>query len=376
MTPATRRRLLGGDYTEDDVREILDSLSSVLKADQRKELEHAAHTHVLVLSQLFKQAEGMGLNFSVDTSELENQSLLSEMKQFEEDTNERKATEAKMSVSRGPTLATLSKAGDAAGHLDLVRKNNELEDEVRQWKQRLEAANSDLRVTQEELEMYKQMREPTRRTDDFLAPVGLDTHAMQEELQTTQATLEETENEMRKQREITQRAEEDLRRALDDTQRLRKDSEDDKGTIDQLKGKVSDMRRDTNKIKAEVFKEKKRAEQRNENLDKYIDEIATLTKRDKELQDEADKAALTMSQQLEAANSDLRVTQEELEMYKQMQGEKVDQSKQFQQLKKVGAPPTARERESGPTLSRGQSVAPTPSQLSVELFHAWVYACD
>ena len=41
-------------------------------------------------------------------------------------------------------------------------------------------------------------------------------------------------------------------------------------------------------------------------------------------------------QQLEAANSDLRETQEELEMYKQMQGEKVDQSKQFQQLKKVG----------------------------------------
>ena len=60
-------RLLGGDYTEDDVRDILNSLCSVLKADMGKELEHSSHTHVLVLSQLFKQAEGMGLNFSVDT---------------------------------------------------------------------------------------------------------------------------------------------------------------------------------------------------------------------------------------------------------------------------------------------------------------------
>ena len=116
------RRLLRDDYTEGDVREILDSLRDVLKADMANELEHAAHTHVLVLKQLFQQAEGMGLNFSVDTGSLENQSLLSEMKQFEADMDERKATEAKMSVSRGPALATLSKAGDAAGHIDLVRK--------------------------------------------------------------------------------------------------------------------------------------------------------------------------------------------------------------------------------------------------------------
>jgi chromosome segregation ATPase len=132
------RRLLGGDYTEDDVREILDSLCSVLKADMGTELEHAAHTNVLVLQQLFQQAEGMGLNFSVDTGALENQSLLGDLKQFEADMNERKAQEARLTVSRGPELATLSKAGDAAGHLDLVRRNNELEDEVRQWKDRFE----------------------------------------------------------------------------------------------------------------------------------------------------------------------------------------------------------------------------------------------
>jgi hypothetical protein len=277
LTPATRRRLLGGDYTEDDVREILDSLSSVLKADQRKELEHAAHTHVLVLSQLFKQAEGMGLNFSVDTSELENQSLLSEMKQFEEDTNEREATAARY----GPTLATLSKAGDAAGHLDLVRKNNELEDEVRQWKQRFES-----------------LKEQSLGMARAHSALGGEREALAQQFEAMSMEQQQAMMQMQQQQQELGQAKEGA------------------------------------------------------------------------------NAALTMSQQLEAANSDLRVTQEELEMYKQMQGEKVDQSKQFQQLKKVGAPPTARERESGPTLSRGQSVAPTPSQLSVELFHAWVYACD
>jgi hypothetical protein len=261
LTPATRRRLLGGDYTEDDVREILDSLSSVLKADQRKELEHAAHTHVLVLSQLFKQAEGMGLNFSVDTSELENQSLLSEMKQFEEDTNERKATEAKMSVSRGPTLATLSKAGDAAGHLDLVRKNNELEDEVRQWKQRFES-----------------LKEQSLGMARAHSALGGEREALAQQFEAMSMEQQQAMMQMQQQQQELGQAKEGA------------------------------------------------------------------------------NAALTMSQQLEAANSDLRVTQEELEMYKQMQGEKVDQSKQFQQLKKVGAPPTARERErAGPHSAEGRA---------------------
>ena len=104
------RRLLAEEYSESDVREILDSLASVLKADLGKELENASHTNVLVLNQLFKQAEGMGLSFSVDTSQLEDHSLISEMKRFEDDAEERRAAEAKMTVRDRPGLATLAKA--------------------------------------------------------------------------------------------------------------------------------------------------------------------------------------------------------------------------------------------------------------------------
>ena len=236
------RRLLGGDYTEDDVRDILDSLCSVLKADMGRELEHAAHTHVLVLQQLFKQAEGMGMNFSVDTGALENQSLLGEMKQFEADMNERKAQEAKLSVSRGPALATLSKAGDSAGHLDLVRKNNELEDEVRQWKQR-----------------YETLKEQSLGMARAHSALGSEREALASQFEAMSLEQQQAMMQMQQQQQELGQAKEGA------------------------------------------------------------------------------SAALTLQQQLEAANSDLRETQEELEMYKQMQGEKVDQSKQFQQLKKVGA---------------------------------------
>lgn len=235
------RRLLRDDYTEGDVREILDSLRDVLKADMANELEHAAHTHVLVLKQLFQQAEGMGLNFSVDTGSLENQSLLSEMKQFEADMDERKATEAKMSVSRGPALATLSKAGDAAGHIDLVRKNNELQDEVRQWRQR-----------------YETLKEQSLGMARAHSALGSEREALSAEFEAMSLEQQQAMMQMQQQQQ----------------------------ELGQAKQGAS--------------------------------------------------AALTLQQQLEAAKSDLRETQEELDMYKQMQGEKVDQSKQFQQLKKVG----------------------------------------
>eukprot|EP01043_Picozoa_sp_COSAG02_P031193 COSAG02_NODE_2024_length_10084_cov_130.539509_10_plen_258_part_00 len=239
------RRLLGGDYTEDDVRQILDSLCSVLKADMGKELEHATHTHVLVLQQLFQQAEGMGLNFSVDTGALENQSLLGEMKQFEADMNERKAQEAKLTVSRGAPLASLSKAGDAASHLDLVRKNNALEEELRQLKGK-----------------YETLMEQSLDVARAHSATGSEREALASQFEAMSLAQQQTMMQMQQQQQ-------ELGHAI-----------------------------------------------------------------------EGASAALTLQQQLEAAKSDLRETQEELEMYKQMQGEKVDQSKQFQQLKKVGTSPS------------------------------------
>lgn len=108
-------RLIEPEYTEQDVKEIIENLGYVLKADLSKELEHASHVNVLVLQQVFKQVEGMEMFFTIDTSQLENHELLAEMKEFETARNERRAMDAKLSLGadRGPSLAALTRDPNA-----------------------------------------------------------------------------------------------------------------------------------------------------------------------------------------------------------------------------------------------------------------------
>eukprot|EP00794_Sanderia_malayensis_P003141 gene3141-3609_t len=71
-------------YTFDEVIEMLDSLCSVVKGEVELELTNASHTNVLLLRQLFSQAEKWHLKLQADISELENRKLLEEIAQFEE----------------------------------------------------------------------------------------------------------------------------------------------------------------------------------------------------------------------------------------------------------------------------------------------------
>ena len=52
--------------------EILESICSVVKGEIELELTNAAHTNVLLLRQLFTQAEKWHLKLQADISELEN----------------------------------------------------------------------------------------------------------------------------------------------------------------------------------------------------------------------------------------------------------------------------------------------------------------
>ena len=65
-------RLLEDSYTEDDVRDLLGSLKTVVTTDMGRELEESSHTNALVLRQLFSQADAMELHFKVNTTNLEN----------------------------------------------------------------------------------------------------------------------------------------------------------------------------------------------------------------------------------------------------------------------------------------------------------------
>ena len=59
-------------FTVDEVTEMLDGLCAVVRGEVEMELLNAAHTNVLLLRQLFSQAEKWHLKLQADISELEN----------------------------------------------------------------------------------------------------------------------------------------------------------------------------------------------------------------------------------------------------------------------------------------------------------------
>lgn len=66
------RRLVEDTFTVDEVREMLDGLQAVVRGEVEMELINTAHTNVLLLRQLFSQAEKFYLRLQSDISELEN----------------------------------------------------------------------------------------------------------------------------------------------------------------------------------------------------------------------------------------------------------------------------------------------------------------
>ena len=59
-------------YTLDEVTDMLDELHAVVKGELESELMNSSHTNVLLLRQLFSQAEKWHLKLQADISELEN----------------------------------------------------------------------------------------------------------------------------------------------------------------------------------------------------------------------------------------------------------------------------------------------------------------
>lgn len=67
-------RLTDETYTVDEVKEVLRDISSEVCSDIESELINSAHTNVLLLQQIFGQAEKWHLNLDADLAELENRS--------------------------------------------------------------------------------------------------------------------------------------------------------------------------------------------------------------------------------------------------------------------------------------------------------------
>ncbi|XP_038596391.1 leucine zipper transcription factor-like protein 1 [Tachyglossus aculeatus] len=103
-------RLVDETFTIDEVFEVLNDLQSVVHSEVESELINTAYTNVLLLRQLFSQAEKWYLKLQTDISELENRELLEQVAEFE---NAEFTSSKKKSTLENlkPKLAPLNEVG-------------------------------------------------------------------------------------------------------------------------------------------------------------------------------------------------------------------------------------------------------------------------
>ncbi|XP_013863816.1 leucine zipper transcription factor-like protein 1 isoform X2 [Austrofundulus limnaeus] len=102
-------RLVEETFTVDEVKEMLDGLQMVVRGEVEMELINTAHTNVLLLRQLFSQAEKFYLRLQSDISELENRELLEQVAEFEK-TDFKTTSKINQETSK-PKLAPLNEGG-------------------------------------------------------------------------------------------------------------------------------------------------------------------------------------------------------------------------------------------------------------------------
>ncbi|XP_051969891.1 leucine zipper transcription factor-like protein 1 isoform X3 [Xyrauchen texanus] len=99
-------RLIEETYTVDEVSDMLDGLQVLVRGEVEMELINTAHTNVLLLRQLFSQAEKFYLRLQTDISELENRELLEQVAEFEKTDFKSNSKE-----SNKPKLVPLNEGG-------------------------------------------------------------------------------------------------------------------------------------------------------------------------------------------------------------------------------------------------------------------------
>ncbi|XP_021156410.1 leucine zipper transcription factor-like protein 1 isoform X2 [Columba livia] len=103
-------RLVEETFTVDEVIDMLDGLRTVVHSEVESELISTTYTNVLLLRQLFSQAEKWYLKLQTDVSELENRELLEQVAEFEK--SEFTASNKKPSTDLiKPKLAPLNEGG-------------------------------------------------------------------------------------------------------------------------------------------------------------------------------------------------------------------------------------------------------------------------
>ncbi|XP_027861108.1 leucine zipper transcription factor-like protein 1 [Xiphophorus couchianus] len=174
-------RLVEDTFTVDEVREMLDGLQMVVRGEVEMELIDTAHTNVLLLRQIFSQAEKFYLRLQSDISELENRELLEQVAEFEK--TDFKITNKINQETSKPMLAPLNEGGVSEllnkEIAKLQEENDKLKSRLRTLetqamsaldeKTKAERALKDLQRTQGEQKLSAQTKEINSLEDTVAA---------------------------------------------------------------------------------------------------------------------------------------------------------------------------------------------------------------
>ncbi|KYO43334.1 leucine zipper transcription factor-like protein 1 isoform X1 [Alligator mississippiensis] len=183
-------RLVEETFTIDEVTEILDGLQTVVHSEVESELINTAYTNVLLLRQLFSQAEKWYLKLQTDISELENRELLEQVAEFEK--SEFKSSNKKPSAELiKPKLAPLNEGGSELLNKEIAR----LQEENEKLKTRLKTIEIQATSALEEKSKLEKSLKDLQTIQDEKANITQDISELENTVATLKCQFEKTLND-------------------------------------------------------------------------------------------------------------------------------------------------------------------------------------
>ncbi|XP_044162392.1 LOW QUALITY PROTEIN: leucine zipper transcription factor-like protein 1 [Bufo gargarizans] len=256
-------RLVEDTYTAEEVAELLSGLQAVVQSELELELINSAHTNVLLLQQLFSQAQHWHLRLHTDISELENRQLLEQVAELEK--SQELGPSAKGPQANKPRLVPLSEGGSSSDllHSQITRlqeENDKLRSRLRTLEGQATAALDDKRSAEQTLKDLKiqfqakqnsQASQEVSHLEDTMTNLKLEFQKTLGDHTSSQKNLEEnltkTKHELLRVNEQLTMAEKELDKKFQETGAYR----NMKDILTRKNEQIKDLRRRLSKYEAE-----------------------------------------------------------------------------------------------------------------------------
>lgn len=130
----TDSRILEQTYTSEEVRELLQNVAEMVRAETETELISQCHMNVLILQQLLLQADKWHLRLQVDLSEVQNRDQLEKVAAWE------KSVSSSVTVDKSPTKLKLAPIQNSMATSLINAEIDRLKSEIQSLEDSLERA--------------------------------------------------------------------------------------------------------------------------------------------------------------------------------------------------------------------------------------------